>query len=88
MLGAIKCKTRSDVAECTDMVETGLGERCDERVKGEPAVEHEPENLDLVGNLDQGTDDVDSGSIRSVCVCCVMPKIIASDLSGLSARPL
>ena len=33
-------------------------------VEGEPAVEGDAENLDLVGNVEQGACDVDSGGIR------------------------
>ena len=37
-------------------------------IKGEPAVEGDTENHDLVGNLDQGHGNVDNGGIRK-CLC-------------------
>ena len=86
LLGTVKSETRSDMAECPDIIKAGFEEHRDVRVKEEPALKGDAENLNLVRNLDQGPGDIDSRDVWK-CLCSwVVPRIIASVLSGTAAR--
>ena len=60
VLGAVQCEVGTDMAECTDVIGTGFWKCRDVCIKRESTEKGNAKNPDLIGNLDNGSGDIDS----------------------------
>ena len=58
--GAVQCEVETDVAKCTDVIETRFLKCRDVCIKWESIVKGNAKNPDLIGNLDKCSGDIDS----------------------------
>ena len=60
VLGTVQCEVGTDVAECTDVIETGFWKCLDVCIKWDSTVKGNAKNPDLIENLDKVSGDIDS----------------------------